>query len=171
MTKKKKIKKSAAHPRAMFRAVSALAILALLILITETRRPEPHAETRLETRSAAPVVAKRKRPTTPRPVKPSTIARVTGITDGDSIEVLWNGKTQKIQLAEIDCPKRGKASGTRAKKALSRLLHGKSVRLAVTGRDRYGVKVARISVAGKDLNKEMIRSGCSRKTKKVAANR
>jgi micrococcal nuclease len=39
--------------------------------------------------------------------------KVVGITDGDTITVLHNGRGEKIRLHGIDCPKRDRPSGRR----------------------------------------------------------
>jgi endonuclease YncB( thermonuclease family) len=44
---------------------------------------------------------------------------VVGVIDGDTIEVLHNGKAQRVRLQGIDCPEKGQAFGTRAKQATS----------------------------------------------------
>jgi micrococcal nuclease len=76
-------------------------------------------------------------------INPSAFAevysgRVVGITDGDTIIVLHNGKGEKVRLNGIDCPERRQAFGTRARQFTSGLAFGKEITLRVTGRDRYG---------------------------------
>jgi endonuclease YncB( thermonuclease family) len=44
---------------------------------------------------------------------------VVGITDGDSIKVMHNGKAERIRLSGIDCPEKKQPFGTRAKKFTS----------------------------------------------------
>ena len=41
--------------------------------------------------------------------------RVIGVTDGDTITVLHNGKGERIRLHGIDCPEKRQAFGKRAK--------------------------------------------------------
>ena len=47
---------------------------------------------------------------------------VVGISDGDTITVLHDGKGEKIRLYGIDTPEKGQAFGNRAKQFLS-LIH------------------------------------------------
>ena len=71
------------------------------------------------------------------------IARVIGITDGDTLTVLTAQKSQvKIRLAGIDAPESGQDFGTRAKQAASELAFGKIVTIIERDKDRYGRTVA-----------------------------
>ena len=68
--------------------------------------------------------------------------RVVGITDGDTIRVLHNGREEKIRLYGIDYPERCQAFGTRARQFTSSLAFGKEVTVKVKDKDRYGRTVA-----------------------------
>lgn len=68
--------------------------------------------------------------------------RVVGVSDGDTIKVLHNGKAEKIRLHGIDCPEKGQPFGTKAKQFTSSLTFGKTVTIHVTDMDRYGRTVA-----------------------------
>lgn len=57
--------------------------------------------------------------------------RVVGISDGDTISVLHNGRAEKIRLNGIDCPEKQQPFGQRAKQFTSKLVFGKEV----TGQD------------------------------------
>jgi micrococcal nuclease len=39
----------------------------------------------------------------------SFTGQVVGVLDGDSMEVLHNGKAQRVRLYGIDCPEKGQA--------------------------------------------------------------
>ena len=87
-------------------------------------------------------------------------ARVVGISDGDTITVLVDKQPIKIRVAEIDCPESGQDFGNRAKQAASRLVHGKTVRVVPTARDRYGRTVAEVYLPdGRSLGRELVRQG------------
>jgi endonuclease YncB( thermonuclease family) len=58
---------------------------------------------------------------------------VVSILDGDTIEVLHDGRAERIRLNGIDCPEKGQAYGTRAKQAASELVFGKEVTLQTHG--------------------------------------
>src|SRR5438094_928760 len=64
--------------------------------------------------------------------------KVVGVTDGDTISVLHNGRGEKIRLHGIDCPEKWQAFGKKAKQFTSDLAFGKEVTVKVFGRDRYG---------------------------------
>lgn len=96
-------------------------------------------------------------------------ARVIGVSDGDTITVLRDEHPLKIRLAEIDCPEKSQAFGSSARKHTSDLVFGKSVLLSTSSKDKYGRCVANVSVSGKSLNEELVRSGyawCYRKYSK-----
>ena len=44
----------------------------------------------------------------------------------------------RVRLAQIDAPEKRQAFGTRSRQALAELVFRQSVRVAETGRDRYG---------------------------------
>ncbi len=87
--------------------------------------------------------------------------KVTGIKDGDTFEVLINGKQEVVRLAHIDCPERGQPFGKAAKQFASDLCFGKAVIVREVGRrDRYGRMIATVSLRnGKVVNKELARAG------------
>src|SRR2546428_14170819 len=70
--------------------------------------------------------------------------RVVGVTDGDTIKVLHNGKAEKIRLHGIDCPEKAQPFGTKAKQFTSAMVFGKMVRVLTHGQDRYGRTVAEV---------------------------
>lgn len=75
---------------------------------------------------------------------------VVGISDGDTITVLRNGREQvKIRLYGIDCPEKRQAWGNRAAQATGRLCTGKVVDIQETDIDRYGRTVAVVGAAGR----------------------
>ena len=86
---------------------------------------------------------------------------VVGITDGDTITVLHSKtlKDVKVRLYGIDCPERGQAFGTKAKKFTSEMVFGKVVEVHRMDTDRYGRTVALVSVDKQLLNKELVKAG------------
>ena len=88
--------------------------------------------------------------------------RVIGIADGDTFTLLTAGKQQiKIRLAEIDAPESGQPYGNKSKQALSGLIFGKDVRVAVQTKDRYGRTVGRPYAGDLDICAEMVRIGAA----------
>ena len=89
-------------------------------------------------------------------------AKVTGVTDGDSITV-QDGSNERIninvQLDSIDAPEIGQAYGAKAKEALSIFCDGEIVEVLVTGEDQDGDTLAFVIFEGLNLNVEMVRHG------------
>ena len=91
-----------------------------------------------------------------------TTAKVVGITDGDTITVLLDDKTQvKLRLAEIDCPESGQAFGKNAKLFTSDVVFGKMICFEQTDVDQYNRIVAKIyyDENTKYLSEEIIKAG------------
>ncbi len=63
---------------------------------------------------------------------------VVGVSDGDTITVIHNGKGECIRLHGIDCPEKRQAFGNRAKQFTSKLVFGNTVTVQFVDRDRYG---------------------------------
>lgn len=90
------------------------------------------------------------------------VAKVIRILDGDTMEVLYQGRPVKIRLAHIDCPeKRGKQPfGTQAKSALSDLCFGQYVTVYGEKYDRNKRLIAVVANQKKQIiNQEMIKQG------------
>ena len=88
------------------------------------------------------------------------VGRVVGVSDGDTLTILVNGREQiKVRLAEIDAPEKSQPFGQRSKQSLSDLCFGKSAVLQKTDTDRYGRTVAKVHCAGMNANAEQIRAG------------
>ncbi len=86
---------------------------------------------------------------------------VVGISDGDTITVLRDGREQvKIRLYGIDCPEKRQAWGNRSTQATRLLCAGKMVEVQETGSDRYGRTVAILILpTGRILQKELVAEG------------
>src|SRR3954462_7601792 len=94
-------------------------------------------------------------------VAPSVVAedyaaRVVGISDGDTLTVLRDGRTQvKIRLHGVDAPEVSQPFGSRSKQSASELVFGQVVTVKERDRDRYGRTVAEVILPdGRSLNKE-----------------
>jgi endonuclease YncB( thermonuclease family) len=88
-------------------------------------------------------------------------AKIIGISDGDTITVLIDDRTQvKVRLHGIDAPETGQDYATRSKQAASELAFGKAVIVRPTSTDRYGRTVAEVVLPdGRSLNRELVRQG------------
>jgi len=85
--------------------------------------------------------------------------KCVGVTDGDTINVLKDGKEIQIRLDGIDCPEKGQDFGSKAKRFTSNLVFGKNVEIYQKDIDKYGRTVARIIVNGKDVSLELVKAG------------
>ncbi|MCG8344226.1 MAG: thermonuclease family protein, partial [Chlorobiales bacterium] len=56
----------------------------------------------------------------------SVTDKVIGISDGDTITMLIDGRPEKIRLHGIDSPEQGQDYGTKAKQFTSSLVYGKT---------------------------------------------
>lgn len=87
--------------------------------------------------------------------------KVTGIKDGDTFEVLRDGKPERVRLSDIDSPESAQPFGKAAKKYASDLCFGKTVRVEPKRkRDRYGRILGTIYVDDTlNINAQMIGAG------------
>jgi len=87
--------------------------------------------------------------------------KVIGVSDGDTIKILQDGKEVKIRLAGVDCPERGQPYSTVAKTFTSEHCFGKEVSLNIVQKsDRYGRVVADVILPdGTSLSNELVKAG------------
>ena len=87
--------------------------------------------------------------------------KVIGIKDGDTVVVLDSLNYQTtLRLAEVDCPEKSQAFGTKAKQFTSDEIYLKQIKYIVTDIDRYGRSIAKIYYDNnKYLSEEIIRNG------------
>ena len=96
--------------------------------------------------------------------------KVVGVTDGDTITVLHNGRGEKIRLNGIDCPEKGQAYGHKAKEAASALVYGKDVTIQTYGLDKYKRTIGDVTLPdGRNLNQELVQEGMCWWYRKYAA--
>lgn len=87
-------------------------------------------------------------------------ARCVGVTDGDTVTLLADGRQEKVRLYGIDAPEKRQAYGKRARQYASLLVFGRQVLLDRTDTDRYGRTVGWIYLGhGRSLNAELLRAG------------
>lgn len=87
--------------------------------------------------------------------------KVIGIKDGDTVVIIdANNKQTTLRLAEVDCPEKAQAFGTKAKQFTSDAVYLKQVKYEVTDTDRYGRSIAKIYYDdNKYLSAEIIKNG------------
>lgn len=100
--------------------------------------------------------------------------KVIGIKDGDTIEVLFEGKPLTVRLAHIDCPeiKNKQPFGAAAKKMTSSLCFGQTVVLSSDGKfDRYKRLIAVVVNEHKEnINQALVKAGLAWHFKKYSSD-
>lgn len=86
-------------------------------------------------------------------------ASAVHLRDGDSLIVSTGDVQRELRIAEIDTPERGQPWGKRAKQALAQLVEGRTLRVEVIDRDRYGRDVSKIWVGETCVACELVRGG------------
>lgn len=86
-------------------------------------------------------------------------AEVTGVVDGDTIDVLAGRTRTRVRVEGIDCPELGQPFGRVAKRFASERVFGKRVEVLSQSSDRYGRLVARVRVGGQDLGLALLEAG------------
>jgi micrococcal nuclease len=97
-------------------------------------------------------------------------AEVTSVVDGDTLDVRWNGRTERLRLLGVDTPETVDPHrpvgcyGPEASAFTHRSLEGRTVRLRFDRerRDRYGRLLAYVEVDGRRFNDELLTGGYAR---------
>lgn len=85
---------------------------------------------------------------------------VVGVIDGDTVDVMHNGRSERIRLHGIDAPEKSQAFGRSSKRAASDLAYGEDVTVIEHGRDRYGRTLGEVILPDdRSLNRELVRRG------------
>ena len=87
------------------------------------------------------------------------VARVVGMTDGDTVVLDTGGRRFAFRLGQIDAPELAQPAGPAAKRALAELVLHRQVAVVESTIDSYGRPVGRLSVGGVDVNAEMVARG------------
>lgn len=90
----------------------------------------------------------------------SFTGKLVKVLDGDTVEVLHDGKAERIRLAQIDCPEKNQPFGQAAKKYVLEIAAQKIVTVQVDTVDRYGRTVGEVFLPdGSNLNKQIVGAG------------
>ena len=86
--------------------------------------------------------------------------KVVGISDGDTISVLREGKAVKVRLYGVDAPEKAQAFGTQAQKFTGDMVFQQTVTVTIRDTDRYGRLVGEVRLPdGRSLTQELVRAG------------
>jgi endonuclease YncB( thermonuclease family) len=85
---------------------------------------------------------------------------VVGISDGDTLKVLREGKAVKVRLYGVDAPEKAQAFGTKAQQLTATLAFQKQVTVHIHTTDQYGRLVGEVLLPdGRSLNQELVQAG------------
>ena len=94
------------------------------------------------------------------PVRETFTGKVVGLSDGDTLSVLREGKAVKVRLHGIDTPESKQPFGTRARQYTGELAFNQLVTVLVRDTDRYGRIVGEVVLPdGRNLGQELVRAG------------
>jgi micrococcal nuclease len=82
-----------------------------------------------------------------------------GVSDGDTILVMNDGKETKLKIDGIECPEMGQDFGKKAKQFTSDLVLGKILEVNIKGLDKSGTIVALVFVENDDIGFELLKAG------------
>ncbi len=86
--------------------------------------------------------------------------KLVKVLDGDTVDVLQEGKAERIRLHGIDAPEKGMPHGQKAKQYVLDLAAQKIVTVEVKDTDRYGRTVGEVILPdGRSLNREIVKAG------------
>lgn len=98
--------------------------------------------------------------------------KVVRVKDGDTIVVLDSNKEQHtIRIADIDCPEKSQPYGKKAKWFVSDEIFGKTVKVEVLKKDRYGRSIGNVFYNRKNLSVELLKNGYAWHYKKYSKNK
>ena len=99
--------------------------------------------------------------------------KVIGVKDGDTVVVIDAANNQTtLRLAEVDCPEKKQAFGTKAKQFTSDAVYLKTITYKVQTTDRYGRSVAEVYYDNnKYLSAEIIKNGFGWQYKKYSTSK
>lgn len=97
--------------------------------------------------------------------------KVIGVSDGDTVTLLLEGREEKVRLFGIDCPELHQAFGRKAKKFTNRMVLHKTVALTRKETDQYGRTLGFIEVDGEFLDQALVRSGYAWHYRKFSSSR
>jgi micrococcal nuclease len=101
------------------------------------------------------------------PTAPSATARtghtadvvVAGVSDGDTVTAIIDGRSMRLRLSRIDAPEHRQAWGQRAEQSLRELVWKKPVHIEWREVDRNGRPIVTMTVDGLDVSEEQVRRG------------
>jgi micrococcal nuclease len=107
----------------------------------------------------------------PAPAQTLT-GRAVKIVDGDTFDLLAEGKTYRIRLYGIDCPERNQPYYRQAKLTLGKLCSNQTLTVKYSGKDRNGRIIGNIYTSSNNyINLQMIQQGMAWHFKKYSTEK
>lgn len=96
--------------------------------------------------------------------------KVVNVIDGNTFEIVGeDNEVVKFMLSEVDCPESGQELADEAKAFTEKMILKKKVVVEVRGKDRWGNKLAIISLRnGKAIHEELLKEGLAWATEKAS---
>jgi endonuclease YncB( thermonuclease family) len=85
--------------------------------------------------------------------------RVVTVVDGDTLDVLRDGRDTRVRLDGIDAPEAGQDFGPQATQFMTDAALNKIVTVRGNEIDQYGRLIARVTVDGRDLSVTAVEAG------------
>ena len=85
--------------------------------------------------------------------------KVISVHDGDTFEIIKNGKKQSCRIANIDAPELKQSFGINSRDSLSKLILGKEIIVDSLTMDIYNRMIVSPRVNGQNIDYLMIRNG------------
>lgn len=85
--------------------------------------------------------------------------KVVKVVDGDTIVVRHNGVNYRIRMLGIDAPEYRQPYGKDSRRALDRLVGGRSVRVRYDEKDRYHRYLGTVYYRNTNINLSLLRNG------------
>lgn len=90
-----------------------------------------------------------------------SVGKVTRIIDGDSLVIMAAGREFEARLWGIDSPEYDQPGASGSRKALERMVLGKSATYEIKYMDRYEREIIVLYVQGRNINEAMVATGNS----------
>lgn len=84
---------------------------------------------------------------------------VVRVVDGDTYQVLWQGRKTVVRLMNVDAPELKQFYGTQARDSVAALIELQTVSLEVLGADLYGRQLVVLRIRGLRLDSLMVQRG------------
>lgn len=93
------------------------------------------------------------------PAQADFSGRVTGVREGDLLDIRHGGRIVRIRLAGIDAPEPDQRFGRDTRQQLAAMAGNRQAQVLERGMDKHGYTVARVVVNGVDLGLAQIEAG------------